>query len=143
MAKMSALQKAMRDFNLREFPDLYYRGADAPPFPIHGLAEIFPPANEDDYRGMWNSIKRNGVNHPVLVTRMDDGQLYLVDGKIRQEIAGKLGLPLPYEVLPEGTDLRELVLEMNVNELNPWFRPGRRVRDMAALEAAVEKYENE
>ncbi len=74
----------------------------------HPLAAIWPPMDEDEYRGLVEDVRVHGVRDPI--TRYD-GQI--LDGRNRYRAAREAGRDAPIVDLPEGVDPVAFVIAKN------------------------------
>lgn len=76
-----------------------------PPVPM-------PPLTGEEYLGLKESIRKNGIKVPILV----DQRKRIIDGSHRKKIAGELGIECPETVvddMPE-KELRALARALNM-----------------------------
>lgn len=107
----------------------------APTLAAHPYADAFPmlPAGELDE--LVESIRRNGLRQPVVVTV--DG--LILDGRNRAAACGQLGIE-PETVVYEGDDLAEYVIDSNSTRRN--MSTGARAMATALVLAADGRREN-
>ena len=84
-------------------------------YPIHPLAEIFPPLAAVEYELLKADIAEHGLKHPII---LHDGMV--LDGKHRQQVCEELGIELATKEFDEGDPLtfvvRTQVGRRNLNE---------------------------
>ena len=84
-------------------------------YPIHPLAEIFPPLADVEYKLLKDDIAEHGLKYPVI---LHDGMI--LDGKHRQQACEELGIELATKAFDEGDPLtfvvRTQVGRRNLNE---------------------------
>ena len=84
-------------------------------YPIHPLAEIFPPLADVEYKLLKDDIAEHGLKYPVI---LHNGMI--LDGKHRQQVCQDLGIELTTKAFDEGDPLtfvvRTQVGRRNLNE---------------------------
>ena len=70
----------------------------------------------DDYKELYQSIKKNGINEPVIARFGKDGELEILSGQRRHFIAQKLNYPVPTIIQRmDDDDARILVADGNLH----------------------------
>jgi hypothetical protein len=83
------------------------------PLPIHPVCEIFPWVSAEEMLGMVESIAALGLLLPVTTWIDEEGQEWLIDGKIRRRACEIAGVRLETGRY-QGTEPLEFVVSMNV-----------------------------
>ena len=78
-------------------------------YSAHEFASIFPMMKEAELKLLAASIKRNGLREPIYLA---EGKI--IDGRNRLAACQLCGVPPRFEEVPEGTDLLEFALTVNV-----------------------------
>lgn len=81
---------------------------------IHPAADALPPMTPKEYVELVEDIRANGLMHPCVVIRVDDGSDLLLDGRHRERACRELGIEPQYERL-EVTDPIAFVLSANLH----------------------------
>lgn len=93
-------------------PDIATAGGSNPDRPFHDLANIFPLMQGEEFDGLVQSIKENGLLVPIV---MHEG--LVLDGRNRWLACKKAGVELRDETF-SGGDLLTFVLEINAKRRN-------------------------
>lgn len=70
------------------------------------LRDLIPPLDPTEFKNLRKSIKRRGIEEPIVVTRIGD-DTYIVDGHNRHEIGTGLGIEIPTRELKFLDNLRD------------------------------------
>lgn len=77
---------------------------------------LLPKLTTDEFNGLREDIRRNGILHPVIVTKRDE-QFVLIDGHHRAAIALELDLHVPVSMVEYSSEaaMREHALALNLH----------------------------
>ena len=107
----SESDEELLDFDLLEHVDL--EDGQIGDYTIDPIAKVYPDMGKEDFEGLKNSIKQNGLRHPIV---LKDGKV--VDGKNRLKACLELGIE-PQTVAWDGEgSVIEFVVDMNHNRRN-------------------------
>ena len=101
-------------------------------YPIHELAEVFPPMDDEHFADLKASIAAHGQRHPITVW---DGKI--IDGKHRYQACQELDIEPRVKTLDEGED--PLVYIVEENALRRQMTTGQRAITAARICIASEE----